>query len=202
MNCLMIDTKERMMKQGKFIKAAIVATVLIVNTVPLLATEVPKENIIKSKSTVGEKIDDTIITTQVKMALLLHRTTATFQTDVTTNDGVVIIEGTVQKSEEKEFITKVVEDIHGVKSVQNKMTTTNNTTTIGEKIGDTALTAKVKMALVLHRSTGALRTSVTTTDSVVTVGGKAKNKAEKELVTKVVEDVEGVNNVVNNMTIE
>ncbi|MFA6742124.1 MAG: BON domain-containing protein [Arcobacteraceae bacterium] len=190
------------MKQGKFLKATIIATVLIVNTVPLLATEVPKENIIKSKSTVGEKIDDSIITTQVKMALLLHRRTATFQTDITTNDGIVIIEGTVQKSEEKEFITKVVEDIHGVRSVQNEMIITNSTATVSEKIADSALTAKVKMALVLHRSTGALRTSVATTDSVVTVGGKAKNKAERELVTKVVEDVEGVKNVVNTMTVE
>lgn len=201
MNCLMIDTKERIMKQGKFLKAAIVATVLIVNTVPLLATEVSDTT--KSKSTVGEKIDDTVITTQVKMALMKDSLTATFGTDVTTTNGVVVLKGTVQNNAEKEMTTRVVAAVQGVKSVKNEMIVTKEqASTVGEKIEDAAITTKVKMALTLHASTGALRTTVTTMDSVVTVGGKAKNKAERELVNKIVEDVEGVKKVVNNMTIE
>lgn len=190
------------MKQGKFFKAAIAVTVLIVNTVPLLATEVPKENTTKSKSTVGEKIDDSVITTQVKMALMKDSSTATFGTEVTTTNGMVVLNGTVQNNTEREMITKVAASVPGVKSVQNEMKVTTETTTVGEKIEDTAITTKVKMALTLNGSTGALRTSVTTTDSVVTVSGKAKNKAEKELVSKVVEDIGGVKSVVNNMTIE
>ncbi len=99
--------------------------------------------------------------------------------------------------------TRVAAGVQGVKGVQNKMKVTNEqTTTIGEKIEDAAITTKVKMALAVHDSTGALRTSVTTTDSIVTVGGKAKNEAERELVTKVVEDIEGVKKVINTMTIE
>jgi osmotically-inducible protein OsmY len=37
---------------------------------------------------------------------------------------------------------------------------------------------------------------------VVTLGGTAKNAAEKDLVTKLVTDINGVKSVVNNMTIE
>lgn len=37
---------------------------------------------------------------------------------------------------------------------------------------------------------------------VVTVGSKAKNAAEKDLVTKLVNDVNGVKGVNNRMTIE
>ena len=189
------------MKQGKFLKAAIVATVLIVNTVPLLATEVP--NTTKSKSTVGEKIDDTVITTQVKMALMKESSTATLGTDVSTTNGVVLLQGTVQDNTERDMTTKVAASVQGVKSVENEMKVTNElTSTVSERLEDSAITTKVKMALTLHASTGALRTSVTTTDLVVTVSGKAKNKAEKELVTKVVEDVEGVKKVINNMTVE
>lgn len=201
MNCLMIDTKERIMKQGKFLKAAIVATVLIVNTVPLLATEVSDAT--KSKSTIGEKIDDTVITTQVKMALMKDSSTATLGADVTTTNGVVLLQGTVQDNSERDMTTKVAASVQGVKSVQNEMKViTEQTSTVGERLEDTAITTKVKMALTLHASTGALRTTVTTTDSVVTVGGKAKNKAEKELVSKIVEDVKGVRKVINNMTVE
>ena len=73
--------------------------------------------------------------------------------------------------------------------------------TIGEKIDDASITAQVKASLLLHRSTSSLKTTVSTTDGVVTVGGIAKNAAEKSLVTKLVNDINGVNNVINNMTI-
>jgi len=39
-------------------------------------------------------------------------------------------------------------------------------------------------------------------DGVVTVSGVAKNAAEKTLVTKLVNDIDGVISVVNSMTIE
>lgn len=127
--------------------------------------------------------------------------TATFGTDVTTTNGVVVLKGTVQNNAEKEMTTRVVAAVQGVKSVKNEMIVTKEqASTVGEKIEDAAITTKVKMALTLHASTGALRTTVTTMDSVVIVGGKAKNKAERELVNKIVEDVEGVG--IANMTIE
>jgi osmotically-inducible protein OsmY len=46
-----------------------------------------------------------------------------------------------------------------------------------------------------------LHTTVSTTDGVVTVGGIAKNDAEKTLVTKLVTDINGVVSVINNMTV-
>jgi hyperosmotically inducible protein len=191
------------MKPSIFLKVAIVATVLVVNTFPLLAADVANESTVKLKPSVGEKLDDTVITTQVKMALLLHRSTSTFRTEVSTTNGIVVINGSVENSAEKELITKLVEDIQGVESVENKMTIVKEkTSTVGEKLDDSVITAKVKMALVIHRSTGVLRTSITTNDAVVTVSGKALNIAERELVSKVIEDVDGVKSVVNKMSIE
>ena len=74
--------------------------------------------------------------------------------------------------------------------------------TLGEKIDDASITAQVKGSLLSHRSTSVLNTKVTTTDGVVTLGGSAKNAAEKDLVTKLVTDINGVKSVVNNMSIE
>jgi osmotically-inducible protein OsmY len=73
--------------------------------------------------------------------------------------------------------------------------------TTGEKIDDASITAQVKSSLMSHRSTSALKTKVQTTDGVVTLSGVAKNAAEKSLVTKLVNDIDGVNSVINNMTI-
>ena len=46
-----------------------------------------------------------------------------------------------------------------------------------------------------------MRTTVSTTDGVVTLSGLAKNEAEKSLVTKLAADINGVTSVINNMTI-
>jgi hyperosmotically inducible protein len=70
-----------------------------------------------------------------------------------------------------------------------------------EQIDDASVTAQVKMSLFFHSSTSAMRTKVTTTQGVVTVSGQANNAAEKQLVTKLVEDIHGVKSVTNNMTV-
>ena len=73
--------------------------------------------------------------------------------------------------------------------------------TMGEKIDEAAITTKVKMKLMGNRATSALKTSVDTTDGVVTLTGTAKTAAEKELATKLAEEVDGVKTVNNQMQI-
>ena len=58
------------------------------------------------------------------------------------------------------------------------------------------------MTLLYHRSTSALNTKVKTKNGVVTLYGKARNAAEKDLATKLANDVNGVKSVKNRMTIE
>ena len=75
--------------------------------------------------TLGEKIDDTSITAQVKYALLTHRSTSALKTKVTTTDGVVAVTGVAGSETEKSLVTKLAESIRGVKSVTNDMTVKN-----------------------------------------------------------------------------
>jgi osmotically-inducible protein OsmY len=58
------------------------------------------------------------------------------------------------------------------------------------------------MTLLYHRSTSALKTSVTTKNGVITLTGKAENSAEKDLATKYAKDVNGVKDVRNRMSVE
>jgi osmotically-inducible protein OsmY len=106
---------------------------------------------------------------------------------------------------QKELTTEYAKDIDNVKSVNNEMTIAKTPATpgatIGDKIDDASITAEVKTALLSHHSTSALKTSVSTTDGVVTVGGIAKNDTEKSLVTKLATDIIGVTSVINNMTV-
>jgi osmotically-inducible protein OsmY len=149
---------------------------------------------------------DTWISMKVKSALLFHRNVSATGTKVYVNKGIVTLQGEASSQAEKELTTEYARDVDNVKDVKNLMTIAatpaNASETVGDKIDDASITAQVKSSLMSHHSTSALKTGVETTDGVVTVSGIAKNDAEKSLVTKLVTDINGVNSVINNMTIE
>ena len=70
---------------------------------------------------VGDKIDDSSITAQVKMTLLYHRSTSAINTKVTTTDGVVTLHGKARNTAELDLATKLANDVKGVNSVVNRM---------------------------------------------------------------------------------
>jgi hyperosmotically inducible protein len=72
--------------------------------------------------TLGAKIDDASITTQVKYALLSHKATSAVATKVTTTDGAVMITGEASSTDEKALVTKLASDVRGTMSVTNNMT--------------------------------------------------------------------------------
>ena len=138
---------------------------------------------------------------KVKVALLFHRSVSADTTEVDVKDGIVTLRGNAASQAQKELTAEYAKDVEGVKDVNNEMTVTK-TRTVGENIDDASITAQVKMALLYHRSTSALNTSVETNSGVVTLYGKARNEAEKDLATKLANDVNGVKGVNNRMTIE
>ena len=148
---------------------------------------------------------DAWLTEKVRTALLFHRNVSG-STTVYVQDGIVTLRGEAANQAQKELTTEYAKDVEGVKDVKNEMTMspTPKTTTeyVIESIDDASITAQVKMTLLYHRSTSALSTKVETNEGVVTLNGKAKNAAEKELVTKLVNDINGVRSVNNRMAIE
>ena len=105
----------------------------------------------------------------------------------------------------RNLTAEYAKDVEGVKGVNNEMVvtkTSKNTRTVGETIDDASIIAQVKMTLLSHRSTSAINTKVESKRGVVTLYGKASNAAEKNLATKLANDVNGVKGVKNRMTIE
>ena len=164
------------------------------------------DNQLTVKGEAPAKHSDTWIALKVKTALLFHRNVRATKTDVNVKDGVVTLSGETSSMAQKELTTEYAKDIDNVTEVRNEMTVANLPAkpdeTTGEKIDDASITAQVKASLLSHHSTSALKTKVETTDGVVTLSGIAKNAAEKSLVTKLTTDINGVNSVVNNMTID
>ncbi|HEV2694195.1 MAG TPA: BON domain-containing protein [Verrucomicrobiae bacterium] len=146
---------------------------------------------------------DAWINVKVKSALLFHRNVSATGTTVYVKDGVVTLQGEAASLAAKELTTEYAKDVDNVKEVKNDMTITINPAkeTMSDKMDDASITAEVKSALLSHRSTSAVRTSVTTTDGMVTISGNAQNDAEKALVTRLATDINGVVGVLNNMTV-
>jgi len=143
---------------------------------------------------------------KVKAALLFHRSVSALKTEVEVKDGIVTLRGDASSEAQKELTTEYVKGVEGVKDVRNEMTVSKpakkTSEKLGEKIDDASITAQVKLTLLYHRSTSAVDTKVETNHGVVTLHGKAKNEAEKDLVTKLVSDIHGVKRVNNQMTTE
>jgi len=146
---------------------------------------------------------------KVKTALLFHRNVSASHTVVSVDDGTVSLSGEAASEAQKDLTTEYAKDVDGVKGVTNQMTVASKPAkpvetiaeTIAERIDDASISAQIRASLMVHRSTSALMTKIETTEGVVTVGGTAKNAAEKSLVTKLVSDIHGVRRVINQMSI-
>lgn len=142
---------------------------------------------------------------KVKTMLLVHRNVSALHTDVDVKNGVVTLRGEAESLAQKDLTSEYAKDVEGVREVRNEMTVAmipeKERESVRDLIGDASITGQIKLALLFHRSTSALATNVETTKGVVTLRGKAANAAEKDLVTELVTDIDGVKRVENRMTV-
>jgi osmotically-inducible protein OsmY len=101
-----------MMKAHRFAMAAVVALLLT-------AFSVHAED--ATKRSTGAYLDDKVVTTKVKAALLKDPEVKGLQVNVETHKGVVQLSGFVDKSEHISRATEVTKGVEGVKSVKNDM---------------------------------------------------------------------------------
>jgi hyperosmotically inducible protein len=164
------------------------------------------DNRLGLKSAPNTANSDAWIREKVKNTLLFRRSVNVYKTEVGVKDGIVTLRGEAASQAQKELTTEYTKDVAGVKDVKNEMTVSKTSNkTVDRVIGnidDASITSQVKMSLLFHRSTSARNTRVVTTNGVVTLEGVAENTAEKDLVTKLVNDINGVKSVTNRMTIE
>ena len=76
---------------------------------------------LKTPGTVGNKVDDALITTKVKAAFIRDDSIRALDIAVNTNNGEVQLSGFVANDAQVNRATEVARSIEGVKSVDNKM---------------------------------------------------------------------------------
>jgi hyperosmotically inducible periplasmic protein len=155
-----------------------------------------------AKTTVGTDVDDSTITTKVKSALLADADVKSFDIKVETRKGEVQLSGFVDNQAQIDRAIAVAKGVEGVKSIDNKMSLKTTETTVGEKIDDGVITTKVKAALLADSGVKSSDISVVTRDGVVQLSGFVDNQTQIDRATEVARGVEGVKNVVNEMSVK
>ncbi len=113
-------------------------------------------------------------------------------------DGVVTLTGTVAEEAHKALAQETVLGLPGVARVDNKLATKAE---VAAEDADIWIGRKVKTALLFHKNVSASQTAVEVKDGVVTLKGEASSTAQKELTVAYAQDIEGVKEVKNAMTV-
>ena len=114
------------------------------------------------------------------------------------SDGVVTLTGSVADDAHRKLALDAAESLPGVVRVDNQLQTVGE---IEMEKSDTWIARKVKWALLFHRNVNGRGTTVTVENGIVTLTGEADSEAQRALTTEYAQDIKGVTEVINEMTV-
>ena len=151
---------------------------------------------------VGTEIDDTIVTTRVKAAMVGDLELKGADVKVETRKGVVQLSGFAETQAQVMRAIAVARTIDGVKDVENGMTLKASEITVGNKVDDSVITTKVKSVLLADASIKSFDIATVTSKGVVQLSGFVNNQGQIDQALKLTRAVEGVQSVVSQMSIK
>lgn len=108
------------MKPVKYILSVMIAAVML-TTIGCASSSANDGKSSVKKESAGEYIDDSVITTKVKTALINEPTLKSFEFKVTTYKGIVQLSGFVSSQASIDQALAIAAAVSGVKSVENDM---------------------------------------------------------------------------------
>src|SRR5579862_1854853 len=155
-----------------------------------------------TQQSTGEQIDDAVLTTKVKAALIQDPATKARQITVDTFRGNVQLNGFVDSEDEKTAAARVAHSVDGVQNVRNNLTVGHTDRAAGGVVDDGVITTKVKAALIAEPETKARDITVITRDGIVQLSGFVDSNEEKTTAAEVARGVDGVRDVLNNLELK
>jgi hyperosmotically inducible protein len=155
-----------------------------------------------ASTTIGTEIDDSVVSTQVKSALLADPDIKGFDFKIATRKGEVQLSGFVDNQSQIERALVVTQAVQGVKSIDNKVSLKGAASTLGNKVDDSIVTTQIKAALLGDASIKSLDIAVVTRQGVVQLSGFVNNQSQIDQAIKVVHSIAGVSSVSNEMSIK
>jgi osmotically-inducible protein OsmY len=126
---------------------------------------------------------------------------------VTTNSGVVTLEGTARTDAEKRQAVAIARSTDGVKNVQDRLTISPSREPAARSPlpqvagGDAWITTKIQSKYFMDRSVKSTQINVDTAAGVVTLTGTVPDAAAKQTAEAIARGTTGVKRVVNNLQV-
>ncbi|MDX1748343.1 MAG: BON domain-containing protein [Halobacteriales archaeon] len=162
--------------------------VLVVGMTACSATQTP-----------ATQVDDTTIEAEVKARLAADPETNPFEIDVEVDEAVVQLTGTVDENEDRTAAGRIARDVEGVMDVENELEVGDQT--VGEKVDDATITAKVKSKIAADATLNPFNIEVSVEDGVVYLTGRVPTEADSERAHDVAHSVDGVKSVHNKLKV-
>lgn len=164
---------------------------------PADTTDMPASSI-----TVGTELDDSVVTTRVKTALLDNIDIKGFDIKVETRKGEVMLSGFVNNQGQIDKAVTVAKAVEGVKTINNKLSIKDGVATVGNKLDDSVITTQIKTALLADANIKSLDITVTTHKGEVQLSGFVNNQGQIDRALEITHGVDGVTQVGNQMSIK
>jgi hyperosmotically inducible protein len=155
-----------------------------------------------ANTTLGTEIDDSLLTTRVKAALLDNIDIKSFDLKVETRKGDVMLSGFVDNQDQIDHALAIARSVPGVVTVSNGVNLKGAPTTIGTKIDDTVITAQIKAALMADDSIKSADIAAVTRDGIVQLSGFVNNQPQIDRALAVAGSIKGVIRINNEMRIK
>lgn len=152
--------------------------------------------------TVGTQIDDAVVSAKVTAALLSNDEVKGYDIKVATRKGEVMLSGFVDNQNQKDRSATIAQGVEGVKGIDNKLMLKEGARTIGNKIDDAVVTAKVKSALLGDAAIKSLDIAVVTSKGDVQLSGFVDSDTQIARATEVATGVEGAQKVTNQLSLK
>lgn len=186
-----------------FHKKFIIPALSISLLVPLTACDKgPGTNGPNVATTIGVEIDDSVVTTKVKSALMADELVKSMDVKIETRKGEVLISGFADNQVQIDRSTTVATAVEGVKKVDNKLVLKEGKQTVGNKIDDSVITAEVKAAMLSDTQMKSMDVAVVTRKGEVQLSGFVDSEVQATHAQEIAKGISGVESVINNLKIK
>ncbi|MFZ6732729.1 BON domain-containing protein [Undibacterium sp. Ji42W] len=155
-----------------------------------------------ASTTIGVEIDDSVITTKVKAALMSDDIIKGADVKIETRKGEVLLSGFADNQAQIDHSAAVAMAVQGVKKVDNKLALKQGTQTVGNKIDDSVITAGIKTAMLQDTQMKSMDVAVVTRKGEVQLSGFVDSELQATHAIEVAKSVSGVQSVVNNLKVK
>jgi len=153
-------------------------------------------------TSLGSQVDDAVVTSGIKKALLADPTINSFDLQAETRNGTVQLSGFVDHQAQIAKALAITRAVAGVKEVENGVTLKGSSSKLGTKIDDATVTGRVKTALLANPDIRSFDVSVVSFKGEVQLTGFVNNQGQIDRANQIAGDTEGASGVKNKLMVK